>query len=217
MKKNRDTIICFCAHNDDQIIGAGGTLAKYSSQGKEVYTIIFSFGEASHPHLRREVTVEMRVKESLKATKILGGKTNLYLGLKEGNFAEEFEKKNLMARLKKFLTERKPSKIFTHSVDDPHPDHRAVYSIITQLLDQIKYKGSVYSFDIWNPINLGKRNLPRLIVDISDTFRKKVRAIEAHESQKLTRFSLLWNLYLKAIYNGLNNNTKYAEVFYKIR
>jgi LmbE family N-acetylglucosaminyl deacetylase len=217
MKRHPYTIVCFCAHNDDQIVGAGGTLAKYAKEGKHVYVIIFSFGEASHPHFKRDVAVQMRVKESLKATKILGGKANFYLGLKEGKFIEEYEEKRVENRIKRFLADKKPAKIFTHSVDDPHPDHRAVYNIITKLLDKIHYKGSVYSFDVWNPVNLLKRDNPRLIVDISATFNNKIKAMQQHESQKLARFSLWWNLYFKAFYNGLNNGVKYAEVFYKIR
>ena len=89
MKK--EIIIFFCAHNDDHIIGAGGTLAKYVKEGKEVYTIIFSYGEGSHPHFKRRVAVEMRVKESARATKILGGKPVVYLGLREGHFREDLE------------------------------------------------------------------------------------------------------------------------------
>ncbi|MFH1510368.1 MAG: hypothetical protein ABIF10_01650, partial [Candidatus Woesearchaeota archaeon] len=98
-----------------------------------------------------------------------------------------------------------------------HPDHRAVHSIVLRLLDEAKFKGHVYSFDVWNPVNIRKRNVPKLVVDISATFAKKMLAMRQHESQKFARFSLWWNLYLKAYLNGLNYGFRYAEVFCKLR
>ncbi|MDO8660733.1 MAG: PIG-L family deacetylase, partial [Candidatus Woesearchaeota archaeon] len=82
------TILTICAHNDDQIVGAGGTLAKYAAEGKRIRTVICSFGESSHPHLKREIIVERRVKESLRADKILGGSGVAYFGLAEGKFLQ---------------------------------------------------------------------------------------------------------------------------------
>ncbi len=212
-----ENIIIFCAHNDDQVIGCGGTIAKYSKEGKKVMTIIFSYGELSHPHLQRKVVVKTRVKESLKAEKILGGSGIIYLGLDEGKFAQQIKDKKVDKRLKSMIKEKKPAKIFTHSSDDPHPDHRAVNSIITKILEEMNYKDELYSFDIWNFLQTKKRNTPKLIVDISNTFKKKVEAFKANKSQQITIFTLMGSVYLKAIINGWNNNYKYAEVFRKLR
>lgn len=212
-----ESIIVFCAHNDDHLIGAGGTLAKYAKQGKNISVIIFSYGEGSHFWLKKKVTIEMRVNESKKADKLIGIKNVVFLGLKEYNFIEEVKKKKLNNKLIKLIKKNKPSKIFTHSIDDPHPDHRAVYKIITNIANKLNYKGELYSFEIWNPINLRKREKPKLVVDTSKTFYKKIKAIKTHKSQKISIISLLWNIYRKDFFNGLSNNCKYAEVFYKVR
>lgn len=215
--KGKDCIMLFCAHNDDNIVGAGGTIAKYAKEGKKVITIIFSYGEMSHPHLRSKVIIGMRVGESHKAQTILGEEKVIYFGLKEGSLLAEAKEKKIYEKIKKLLDEYKPSKIFTHSIDDPHPDHQAVYRIVDSVLNEIKYDCEVYSFDIWTLINVRKRNVPKLVVDITDTFRKKIDAFKAHKSQKFTIMILMWSLYLKAIINGMNNGVKYAEIFYKIR
>jgi len=213
----KERILVICAHNDDQIFGIGGTIAKYAKQGKAVKTVIFSFGEHSHPHLKPEVIIKERVKESLKSDKILGGKGVTYLGLKEGKFGEEVEKKGIFDVVKKIIEKEKPDKIFTHSINDAHPDHRAVYHFVKKLTDKIKYKGDIYLFGVWTPVRIKNRNLPALVVDVTDTFSTKIKAIKAHESQQMTIISLLWNVYLKAIMNGISKNCKYAEVFYKLR
>lgn len=211
----QENILVICAHNDDQIIGAGGTLAKYSKLGKKVNTLIFSFGENSHPHLKPSVIIKTRVAESRKSDRIMGGSGVYYLGLKEGKFLSN--KTQIKQKIKEMIRKRRPSKVFTHSMDDPHPDHRAVFKIISELAGEIKTHCDIYSFGVWNPIRLRKRNLPKLIVDITDTFDKKIKAFHIHKSQKISMLSLMWNVYLKAIMNGWNNGVKYAEVFYKIK
>ena len=213
------SVVVFCAHNDDQILGIGGTLAKYAEEGINIVTIIFSFGELTHPWLKTKVAAEMRIKESKKADKVLGGKVIQYFGLKEGNFLDEKKKPKIKQKIMEIIKKYKPIKIFTHNLDDPHPDHKAVNHVVTEVLDEMKYEGNVYSFDVWNILNLRfrRRNLPELVVDITNTFKKKIDACKCHKSQKLTMISLLWNIYVKALLNGLNNDCKYAEVFLKIR
>ncbi len=213
----KEKILIICAHNDDQVFGIGGTIAKYAKQGKTVKTVIFSFGELSHPHLKPEVIIKRRVKESLDADKILGGKGIRYLGLKEGRFPKEIEKKGIKKIITNIIRKEKPGKIFTHSINDAHPDHRAVYHFVRELTGEIKYKGDIYLFGVWSPVRIKNRNIPKMVVDITGTFGKKIKAIKAHKSQQLTILSLLWNVYLRAIMNGWSSNCRYAEVFYKRR
>ncbi len=216
MKKTREKILVFCAHNDDHIIGAGGTLAKYSREGKNIMVVIFSYGEASHFWMKEKFSIRMRVNESKKADKILGVKKTIYFGLKEGRFEEEIKEKKLVEKIKNIIDEQKPAKIFTHSIDDPHPDHQRVYSTILEASGKAKHRCDIYSFDIWNPVNIRKRNMPKLVVDISKTFRVKIKSLKYHKSQQVTILTLLWNVYRKDFFNGLNNNCKYAEVFCKV-
>ncbi|MBW2977759.1 PIG-L family deacetylase [Candidatus Woesearchaeota archaeon] len=214
--KKQENILVICAHNDDQIIGAGATLAKYSKLGKNVNTLIFSYGERSLPHLKPSIVIKTRVTESHKSDKIMGGSGVSYFGLKEGKFLAN--KNKVKEKIKDIIKQKKPSKIFTHSIDDPHPDHRAVFKIINEIVNKAKTNYDVYSFDVWNPITLRKRNLPKLVVDVTSTFNKKVKAFKAHKSQKIAAIMpLMWKVYLKALINGWNNGVKYAEVFYKIK
>ena len=71
-KNNRNSVMVFCAHSDDQMFGAGGALAKYAREGGKIFTVVFSFGEYSHPWLRKRVTIEIRVEESQRADKVIG-------------------------------------------------------------------------------------------------------------------------------------------------
>jgi LmbE family N-acetylglucosaminyl deacetylase len=215
--KRKSTIIVFCAHSDDQILGVGGTMVKYANEGKRIYTLIFSFGEATHPWLKRNVAAEMRAKESEAADKIIGGRGIRFLGLKEGRFSEEFEKKNMRSFVKSIIRKLKPEKIFTHSIDDPHPDHRAVHKLVLDTVDEMGYRCDIYAFDVWNPLKIRKRSEPRLYVDITDTFDTKMKALAQFRSQWLAMLALRWSVYIRAWINGIHNDCKYAESFVKVR
>ncbi len=213
----KQTIMVVCAHSDDQILGPGGTMAKYAAQGDEVINLIFSPGELSHPWLKRRITIELRKNEAIEADKVIGGKEVLFIGINESKFVKEASSEWVHDKLGQIIKNYKPSKIFTHSIDDLHPAHRAVYRTTLNVLDKISYKGDAYSFDIWNPLNLRGRNLPKMYVDISDTFQKKLSALTCFKSQWVAMFSLLWSVHLRALLTGLEVNCKYAERFYKVR
>lgn len=213
-----ETVLFLCAHNDDQIVGAGGTVAKYTKEGKKVITVIFSFGEMSNPLEQDKITRKTRVIESKRAAKVLGESEIYYLGLKEGKFTREIESKRIHEKIEKLIKRTKPKKIFTHSIDDPHPDHQAIYKFTLELANELDFKGEIYTYNVWNYIfNFRKRDSPKLVVDITDTLNTKVKAFKLHKSQSLARFSHMWGIYLKAMLRGLENHVKYAEVFYKIR
>ncbi len=212
----KQTILAIAAHNDDQVIGAGGTLAKYAGQGRRIRTIVFSFGEM-HPYLRKEVMIEKRMREFIKADKIIGGSGVAYFGCRDGHIDEDVKAKNVKKKLLQVLKSEKPSVIFTHGIDDAHPDHRAVNRLIMELIKEDKISCPVYSFDIWSLVKLRKRNLPRMVVDVSDTFPVKIKSFLAHKSQKMVIGALLLKVILKDWFSGLINGYKYAEVFYRLK
>jgi LmbE family N-acetylglucosaminyl deacetylase len=217
--EKQESVLFLCAHNDDQIVGAGGTVAKYAKEGKHIVTVVFSFGEFSNPLEKDKLTKKTRVLESKRAGKLLGESEMYYLGLKEGNFKQGIEEKEIHDKIKTIIKRIKPKKIFTHSIDDPHPDHRALYQFTMELIKEIKYKGEVYSFNVWNFfLNFRKRENPRLVIDITDTFKTKVEAFKVHKSQTINAIlPLMWNIYLQAILTGFDNHVKYAEIFHKIQ
>ena len=213
--KKEESIIVFCAHSDDQILGPGGTIAKYAKQGKAVYTIIYSYGESGLPWLKPEVAIQTRVKEANDADKVIGGKGISFFGLREGHFLTS--EKELRRRIQQIVLSKQPIKIFIHSIDDPHPDHKDVYNSVIDALNEMHYLCDVYAFDIWNPFNYRKTDLPRLYEDVTTTFSKKVEAIKVFKSQQIALFTLFWTVYARALVHGFKIHVRYAERFFKVR
>jgi len=209
-------VLVICAHSDDQAIGAGGYIAKLTREGAQVRTIIASFGEQSHPHLKEKEVRTMRVLESKRADRILGGSGVMFLGLREGKFEKECASRGLLPKLVEHVKRFNPDLILTHSNDDPHPDHRAVYRLAVAMCEGASPSCEMWTFDIWNLWNL-KRRTPRKVIDITDTFRRKLDAIVAFKSQKVAIITLIVPVYARAFFWGLRRHVRYAEGYYRVR
>ncbi|MCF7866467.1 PIG-L family deacetylase [Candidatus Woesearchaeota archaeon] len=226
-EKNKKNILIICAHSDDQILGAGGAIAKYSKEGYNIFTVIFSYGEFSHFHMKKEHVKEMRVKESLAAENAVGGKGIILFDHRDGKVKEDVTKKKTHLELKKIIDKFKPEKIFTHSQDDLHPDHRAVLKTVLKSYDLLdknsKSKPEIYCFEVSQLWNIKKRKLPILVVDITQEFKNKIKALHQFKSQ-INLFShtyevnlLYIGVYIRAFISGILFRKKLAEIFYKIR
>ena len=222
-KKSQGRVLCICAHSDDQVFGPGATLAKYAKEGQDVFTIILSYGEMSHPHFKEDIIIKTRVEEAREADKVIGGKGVIFLGLKEGNFRASAEEKGAVKTLMEQFKTRKPTKILTHATDDPLPDHRAACAIVKEAYDQSGITCPLYTFDVWTPFSTKKRDAPRLIVDVTKTYRKKLKALGKFKSQ-LGVWGFLINIYYvyagtlwRNFSAGIKHGYRFAEVFYRLR
>ncbi|HII71438.1 TPA: PIG-L family deacetylase [Candidatus Woesearchaeota archaeon] len=216
-KSSSETVMIICAHPDDEILGAGGTIAKYAKAGKRVITVIFSYGEKSHWWLQKRFTVEMRVKEAKAAGDVVGTYKTMFLGLKDFELKEEVQHERNLDLLEKVIRKYRPSKIFTHSSDDIiYADHKAVWDAVEKVTDRIGFKGDVYVFNIWAKDVRLSRN-PKLFIDISDTFSLKWNALKCFKSQRMYIFQLYPGVVWKALRNGIEHRCRFAEVFTKVR
>lgn len=138
----KGNILVICAHSDDQVLGPGGTMAKYAREGYNIYTIICSYGEASHPHMKLGYIAKTRVLESKAADEIVGGKGVVFLALKDGKLREDFIRKKMMSKFKRLILNYAPCKIFTHSGEDILSDHRFVKEIVVGACESLSKSGN---------------------------------------------------------------------------
>jgi LmbE family N-acetylglucosaminyl deacetylase len=213
MKKKRETILVLGAHSDDFVIGAGGTIANYTKEGKRVIAVSFSYGELSHPWMKEKLVQKMRSDEAFVAAKMLKCKL-IFFNLKEGKFKEgaTLTRKTLGTIIKN----EKPSKIFTHSNEDPHPDHRAVHQITLDLYKHLKKKPELYIYSVWNPVSFRTQH-PALYVNVRKTFVKKLKALKKFDSQKLHVTYPLMLLLFRGIKEGFKIRTLFGEKFFRIK
>lgn len=215
--KKKETVLVLGAHSDDFVIGAGGTIANYVNEGKRVISIVFSYGEMSHPWLKEEAVQDMRTEEAFEASKVLKCRT-IFFSLKEGKFIEEYKEKNVYDKIMKIIEKEEPTKIFTHSIEDPHPDHKAVNQITMEIYDALpkKLKPEVYVYSVWNPVSF-KTKWPALYVNVTKTFGLKLEALKTFKSQKIHVAYPLFLLLFRSVKDGLKRGKLFGEMFYRIK
>jgi LmbE family N-acetylglucosaminyl deacetylase len=221
----KERVLVFSAHTDDFVLGAGGTIAKYTQEGKKVTAVVFSLGEGSHPWLKKKVIKGMREEETFKASEPLGCDV-VFFDLQDQNVYEDYKKQGIEKKLLALVHKEKPDKIFTHSSQDSHlsvgllagkDDHKAVNKITLEIYEKLKQKPELYVFSVWSPVQF-KTQFPTLYVDISKTFRLKMKSLFTFKTQLLNAiYPLIILIFQKAVTSGFKIRKRFAESFYRIK
>lgn len=101
-------------HPDDEVFGAGGTLALMAKQGTEIHTIVISKGEN---YAKRQL-------ESIKAAQVLGYPKPEFWCFTDREL--ELASDELSLKITNTLYHTKPDILFAPSPWEMHPDHRTV-------------------------------------------------------------------------------------------
>jgi LmbE family N-acetylglucosaminyl deacetylase len=153
------------AHPDDAEIWCGGTLALHA-RSSSVGVLVAA-------------TEEVRSLEARRAAEILGVDLTVTDGLTVANCVVEIEK-------------RLPDIVICHRMDDMHTDHRraaeCVLSAVIQTHISSGYPSKLYSCDTYNSLTLNGNVPGQRIIDVSETFDKKMEALSEHKSQPLAHF-----------------------------
>ena len=178
-------ILAFGAHPDDVEISAGGTLLKYAAQGKKIGIIDLTQGELS-----TRGNIELRAKESQKASDFLGLTIRENLKMKDGFFEQnESSIKSIIEKIRQY----KPTMVMANSNSDRHPDHGRAGKLVEEAcfyagLEKIKTEISGVEQEAYRP-DLVLHYIqdyhiePDILFDISAFERKKLELIKCFPSQ----------------------------------
>lgn len=214
-------ILCIAPHPDDCEFGVGGTIARYSSMGKEIYFAILTDGSkgTTDRSISPDDLAAIRRREEEDACRVLGVRRMLWLGYRDGELEYSLD---LVYRLISIIRIVRPEIVLA---PDPtlryefHPDHiaagraagtAAMFSHLPHYnhIDlekglephRIEYIGFYYT------------PKPNIYIDITGYFDKKLEALRRHRSQfeeNWDQFSRL--LYLEARLYGKKIGKQYAE------
>lgn len=211
-------ILIFAPHNDDEVLGVGGTIAKYAKKNNEVYVCEITSGND------KEMVKKIK-NEAIRAHSLLGIKETIFLdlpvvGLKETNTI----KKN--RKILKVVEKIKPNIVFIPHKGDMHIDHREVAESVMVALRPFNNKQlkQIYAYETlseteWNIPTVDNAFIPNVWSDISETIEMKLKAMSCFKSQ-LKKFPHPRSL--KAIrslseYRGSTISVNNAESFMLIR
>jgi N-acetylglucosamine malate deacetylase 1 len=175
-------VLAIFAHPDDAELHIGGTLLKLKSFGLRTGALDVTRGE-----MGTRGTSEIRAKESDEAAKILKLDVRENLELADGHVWLNEETRTKLVRV---LRRLKPKVIFTHQLNDPHPDHDHIANLVREsarLASLQKYDNEFGQERTPAPIVahsvFSRLVVPSFIVDVSEFARGKMDALKAHKSQ----------------------------------
>ena len=158
------SVLTVMAHPDDAELWAGGTLARCADSGAAVTIAV--------PHHAEPV----RDAEAAAGAAILGA--TLY----------QYDQPTVTA-LRELLLAVRPEVVITHPLRDVHPDHRTVAETLVAALPDVViatgYPRRVFTADTYNSLTLDGPVPAHTVVDITDTYDRKQRALATHVSQPI--------------------------------
>lgn len=194
MKKK--SIVAVFAHPDDEAFGPSGTLNKLSKD-YDVYILCATRGEAGQNHSGKEDPIsKMREEELLESAKIIGVKKVHFLDFIDGELNNNTYHK-LADKIKEYLEKIQPETVITFENRgiSGHIDHIVVSmatSFVVQKLSFVKkimyyclseeQRSVIGDYFIFFPPGYTKDQINH-IVDITDVFETKLKAMFAHKSQ----------------------------------
>jgi N-acetylglucosamine malate deacetylase 1 len=217
-------VLAIFAHPDDVELQAGGTLLKLKNFGLRTGVLDVTRGE-----MGTRGTPEIRDKEAAEAATVLKLDVRENLELADGHVWLNEDSRTKLVRV---LRRLKPKVIFTHQLNDPHPDHDHIANLVREsarLASLIKYDSEFELERIPAPIVAhsvySRLIVPSFIVDISEFASQKMDAIKAHKSQffnpnsdeletMLTSKRFLTEIEAKMIYFGSLIGVEAGEPFY---
>lgn len=178
-------VLVFGAHPDDAELSMGGTIAKMSFNGLKVGIIDLTRGE-----MGTRGNADTRQKEAFQAGIALKIALRENLSLPDGNIVKNQEN---VLKLIMMIRRFQPKIMFAPYFNDRHPDHIQT-SLLTK--EAFFYSGlaKMKTFDKGTPQKAYRPKKlyyymntycfePSFVVDISDTYETKMKAIRAYTTQ----------------------------------
>lgn len=183
-------ILAIGAHPDDIELGCSGTIINEINNGKKVAIVDLTQGE-----LGTRGTIETRYQEAADAAKIMGVFARENLQLPDGFFENNPESQSKLIRV---IRKYQPEIVLANALEDRHPDHGRAASLIANAcfysglrkIETIDQQGHPQA--AWRPKYvfhyIQDRYLePSFIVDISNVWEQRMKAIEAYTTQFFTK------------------------------
>ncbi len=186
-------ILVVAAHPDDEVLGCGGSMAKWSQDGHEVHVVILAEGVTSRDVLRnceyRTEELSILKQAAHETGKILGVASVSVLDLPD-NRMDSLNRLDVIKRIEQEIERVKPEMVVTHHAGDVNIDHRITHEAVVTACRPLPRHSvrRIQSFETpssteWQPPGSAPVFQPTCYVDITQTLDLKIKALEVYLSE----------------------------------
>jgi len=173
-------------HPDDEVLGAGGTIARLASEGEEVFVAIVTEGKP--PSFDPAQTARIQA-EAAEAHRALGVKETVWLRLPAAQLAETAHA-IVNGALLELVRRLSPQTVLVPFVGDMHMDHQLTFTsaLVACRPHQAEFPKLILAYETlsetnWNAPYLSPGFLPNVFVDITGHLEAKLEAMQLFASQ----------------------------------
>jgi len=179
-------VMIVAPHPDDETLGVGGTIAKYSAQGADIFVLIVS---GHLPPLYSRKDYDKTVHEAQSAFKLLGVSQSEFLEIPATMInSKPLHKVN--GRISKIINDFKPHIVFC-PYPDRHIDHRLIFDSVMVATRPVGVGRDIeilaayetLSETHWNAPHIEPNFTPNWVVDITEQIDNKLDALSCYKSQ----------------------------------
>ena len=186
-------ILIIAAHPDDEVLGCGGSIAKWSKAGCKVHVLIMAEGVTSRDKTRIRAARKKELLELKKSAQEAGnilGVTSVRMLEFPDNRMDSVDLLDVIKAIEKVVDKLKPEVLISHHPGDLNIDHRIVNKAVMTAcrpmpLNPVK---RILAFEVassteWQTSAYTAPFIPNWFEDISETLNEKIKALKAYHSE----------------------------------
>lgn len=217
-----NTVLVIAPHADDEVLGAGGTIARFAAEGARITVAILTAG---FPPDFPQGEEEMIRQEAVAAHKILGVSETVYLDFPAAAI-DSTPHRELNRAMASVYRQVSPDYVLVPFIGDVHLDHQAAFQSAMVMCrpngghaprNVLAYE--TVSETNWNAPLVTPGFQPNTYVDISNYLERKLDAFRAYASQvrPYPNERSIESLRAMAILRGTTVHLPAAEAFISVR
>jgi LmbE family N-acetylglucosaminyl deacetylase len=203
--EKKDNLLVVSPHPDDDVLGAGGTMALASEKGQSVFAVYVTDGRGSprkNLRITDEETAARRQQEALSSLRTIGGTGGFFLRRQSRELTGR-DGIEVREEIREILERLRPAEIYLPAPYERHRTHQACTALT---IDALRAAGEwplkVFGYGLWGSFWGGKERVAR---DVGAVIRRKVEAVAAHASQ----------IEYKNYHQGILGKNNYEAVFWE--
>jgi len=225
--KDIKKLLVIAAHPDDELLGCGGSIAKYINNGVLVKVLLLGEGSTARyddPSCKEaKAAIALRNSRAVKALGVIGVTDFEFYNLPCGRF-DQIPIIEINKIIESVIRQFNPDTVFTHSEGDSNNDHKIVYraSIVATRPCGENIVNRLFCYEVLSSSEWSYTSafLPNYFISLKESqLRAKWSALECYETEmREFPFPRSWegvkNL---AVKRGMQAGIEFAEAFQLVR